>query len=314
MHIKTINIYFVGDLHIIIDIYKFTKIYRIHTLIKKLIIYLYCVMTKTIIFLKLLFKLRGDFKMKILLTNDDGIYAEGIQTLAKILDKEEHEIILVAPDRERSASGHSITIKDPLRAKEVTFSYLKGVTCYKIDGTPADCVKLGIEKIVDFEPDLILSGINDGENLGYDVLYSGTVSAAIEAWMMGYNSIAVSLAVRENRNFEAGARFVNDFLKKLDVTNLSEKTLLNINIPDLDKKEITDAFIADLGTSNYVDSFERRVDPMGQQYFWLSGKTKDDFARNTDIWAVNHDKIAITPLKIDLTNVVQKEFLQNLID
>mgnify|MGYP006287674195 CR=1 FL=1 len=252
--------------------------------------------------------------MKILLTNDDGIYAEGIQTLARVLDKEEHEIILIAPDRERSASGHSITIKDPLRAKKVSFNYLTGVDCYKIDGTPADCVKLGIEKLVDFEPDLILSGINDGANLGYDVLYSGTVSAAIEAWMMGYNSIAVSLDVRESRNFTAGARFVNDFLNKIDLKNLTEKTLININIPDLDQEKITDAFVADLGTSNYVDSFEKRVDPMGQEYYWLSGKTTDDFARNTDIWAVNHDKIAITPLKIDLTNVVQKEFLQNLID
>jgi 5'-nucleotidase len=252
--------------------------------------------------------------MKILLTNDDGIYAEGIQTLAKVLDKEEHEITLIAPDRERSASGHSITIKDPLRAQKVTFSYLEGVTCYKINGTPADCVKLGIEKFIDFKPDLILSGINDGANLGYDVLYSGTVSAAIEAWMMGYNSIAISLAVTNNRNFTAAARFINKFIKKLDITNLFNKTLLNINVPDLAEEKITDSFIADLGSSNYVDSFEERIDPMGQEYFWLSGKTTDDFARNTDIWAVNNDKISITPLKIDLTNVVQKEFLQNLID
>ena len=251
--------------------------------------------------------------MKILLTNDDGIYAEGIQTLAEVLAEENHKIVMVAPDRERSASGHSITIKDPLRANKVDFKKLPEIQSYKVDGTPADCVKLGIEKFVDFEPDLIISGINNGGNLGYDVLYSGTVSAAIEAWMMGYNSIAVSLAVNKERNFTSAANFVASFLKKLKLSLLPERMLLNINVPDLPEDELEGPYIADLGTSNYVDTFEKRVDPMGQNYYWLSGKTKEEFSYNTDIWAVNHKKIALTPLKIELTNVSQKEVIQKIL-
>ena len=251
--------------------------------------------------------------MKILLTNDDGIYAEGIQTLAQVLSRQEHDIVMVAPDRERSASGHSITIKDPLRVNSVEFKKIPGIKSFKVDGTPADCVKLGIEKFVDFEPDLIISGINDGANLGYDVLYSGTVSAAIEAWMMGYNSIAVSLAVKEDRNFKSAANFVSDFLKKLELDLLPERMLLNINVPDLPREKMQGSYIADLGASNYVDSFEERVDPMGSNYYWLSGKTKEEFSYNTDIWAVNHGKIALTPLKIELTNVSQKEVIQKIL-
>lgn len=251
--------------------------------------------------------------MKILLTNDDGIYAEGIQTLAEVLAKGDHEIVMVAPDRERSASGHSITIKDPLRVNPVNFKNIPGIKSFKVDGTPADCVKLGIEKFVDFKPDLIISGINNGGNLGYDVLYSGTVSAAIEAWMMGYNSIAVSLAVDKKRNFKSAANFVADFLQKLKLGLLPERMLLNINVPDISEEKIQGPYIADLGTSNYVDSFEERVDPMGQNYYWLSGKSKEELSYNTDIWAVNHNKIALTPLKIELTNVSQKEVIQKIL-
>src|SRR6056297_173305 len=251
--------------------------------------------------------------MKILLTNDDGIYADGIQTLAKALAKGDHEIVMVAPDRERSASAHSITINDPLRAKEVEFKKIPNIKSYKIDGTPADCVKLGIEKFINFEPDLIISGINAGGNLGYDVLYSGTVSAAIEAWMMGYNSIAVSLVMDELRNFEMAANFVADFLNKLKLNLLPERMLLNINVPDIIEENLDGTYIADLGSSNYVDTFEKRVDPMGEDYYWLSGRTKEEFSYNTDIWAVNHNKVALTPLKIDLTNVSQKEVIQKIL-
>ena len=251
--------------------------------------------------------------MKILLTNDDGIYADGIQTLAKALAKGDHKIVIVAPDRERSASGHSITINDPLRVKEVEFENTPDIKSYKIDGTPADCVKLGIEKLIDFEPDLIVSGINAGGNLGYDVLYSGTVSAAIEAWMMGYNSIAVSLVMDKLKNFETAANFVADFLGKLKLNLLPERMLLNINVPDIEEKELDGSYIADLGSSNYVDTFEKRVDPMGEDYYWLSGRTTEEFAYNTDIWAINHNKVALTPLKIDLTNVSQKEVIQKIL-
>lgn len=251
--------------------------------------------------------------MKILLTNDDGIYAEGIQTLAKVLNKRDHKIVMVAPDRERSASAHSITINDPLRAKEVEFENLPNMKSFKVDGTPADCVKLGIEKFIDFEPDLIISGINNGGNLGYDVLYSGTVSAAIEAWMMGYNSIAVSLVVDQLKNFDLAATFIDDFLDKIELELLPERMLLNVNVPDIIDDELDGPYIADLGSSNYVDTFEKRVDPMGENYYWLSGRINDEFSYNTDIWAINHNKVALTPLKIELTNVSQKEVIQKIL-
>ncbi|MFW6270209.1 MAG: 5'/3'-nucleotidase SurE [Bacillota bacterium] len=251
--------------------------------------------------------------MKILLTNDDGIYAEGIQTMARVLQND-HQIALVAPDRERSASGHSITIKDPLRAQKVDFKYLDDINCFKVNGTPADCVKLGLEKLIDFKPDIIVSGINHGANLGYDVLYSGTVSAAIEAWMMGYCSLAVSLDLKKGHHFKSGANYVQHFLKKIENFDIGEKMLLNVNIPDLKEEEIEGVEITDLGASLYVDNFEERVDPMGKHYYWLSGKKKEGFARNTDIWAVSNDRIALTPLKIDLTYVAQKEQLQNIIE
>lgn len=143
--------------------------------------------------------------MKIFLTNDDGIYADGIRILAEVLQEAGHQVFIVAPDRERSATGHSITILEPIRAIKVNIN--KDITAYKVSGTPADCVKLGLEKLIDFTPDLLISGINNGSNLAFDVLYSGTVSAAIEGWIMGLNSIAISLARKEKYNFQTAAYF-----------------------------------------------------------------------------------------------------------
>lgn len=239
--------------------------------------------------------------MKIFLTNDDGIHAEGIRILAEVLQKAGHQIFIVAPDRERSATGHSITILDPIRAHEVEI--FDNITAYKVTGTPADCVKLGLEKLVDYKPDLLISGINNGSNLGYDVLYSGTVSAAIEGWMMGYNSIAISLASNKKYNFYTAAEFIADFIEKQDLSRFKERLLLNINIPDLDRREIKGVKICGLGTSLYEDTFEERLDPSGRKYYWLTGGSGRKGHENTDIWAIENDYIAITPLKLQLDHV-----------
>ncbi|QTL98357.1 5'/3'-nucleotidase SurE [Iocasia frigidifontis] len=248
--------------------------------------------------------------MNILLTNDDGVYAEGIRALARALIRSGHNVIITAPDRERSAAGHSITISNPLRVKEVELE-IEGLKAYKINGTPADCVKLGVEKLIDFRPDFIISGINDGSNLGYDVLYSGTVSAAMEAWMIGYKAIAVSLASSSTRNFAYPARFIEELVsEKLYKTN--QAVLLNINFPALKENEIKGVKVAKLGKSQYEDKFEERIDPMGNSYFWLTGgsincKKEED----TDIYLLNSNYITITPLKPILTDYNTIELLDN---
>lgn len=250
--------------------------------------------------------------MKILVTNDDGIYAEGIVNLAAVLAKNSHEVVVIAPDRERSAAGHSITITEPLRMKEVSINNLENIDCYKVNGTPADCVKLGLEKIDGFIPDIIISGINDGPNLGYDVLYSGTVSAAIEGFILGYTSIAVSLAYGKNRNFQDGALFACNFLDKEGFKKIKDKMLFNINIPDSEELDFDNFKITILGDNLYEDHFEERLDPMGNKYFWLSGEIKDKFASNTDLWTISNKMISITPLKLNLTANEKIDELKNI--
>jgi 5'-nucleotidase len=247
--------------------------------------------------------------LNILLTNDDGIYAEGILVLARILIKDGHQVIIVAPDRERSAAGHSITILDPLRANKVYLD-IDNLQAYKVNGTPADCVKLGLEKLVDFNTDLVISGINDGPNIGYDVLYSGTVSAAMEGFMMGYTSISVSLDNRKSNYFSSGAKFIKNFIKDI-ISAVNDIMLLNINIPGLPESDIKGMAYTRLGDSQYEDSFEERIAPNGKKYFWLTGYiNEDNISEDTDIWALKHNKISITPLKLNLTDLDKLELLK----
>jgi 5'-nucleotidase len=251
--------------------------------------------------------------MNILLTNDDGVYADGIRNLAEVLVNKGHQVTIVAPDRERSAAGHSITILDPLRVDEVNLG-ISGLASFKVSGTPADSVKLGAEKLVKSRPDFIISGINDGPNLGYDVLYSGTVSAAIEGWMMGYNSLAVSLARREDRNYRYTATFIEGFLNKIKDIFTEKPLLLNINVPDLPEEDIKGVTVTKLGTSLYEDTFEERVDPMGKKYYWLTGGGgRKEKEIDTDIWAIKNNYISITPLKLELTDSKMLKFLKNKI-
>ena len=247
--------------------------------------------------------------MKILLTNDDGIYSEGIKAMAEVLYNSNHEFAIVAPDRERSASGHSITLNEPLRAEKIKYKTFTDIKCYKISGTPADCVKLGIETLIDFKPDLILSGINNGANLGYDVLYSGTVSAAIEGWMMGFTSLAVSLDTKTTKYYKSGAEYINSIINTFN--NMNKKMLININIPDLPENKISGSEITKLSKCLYDDHYETRIDPMGDNYYWLTGEIQGHFKENTDIWALRQNRISITPLQLNLTNLKQKKFLEN---
>ncbi len=241
--------------------------------------------------------------MRILLTNDDGIKAPGIQELRKVLCSLGN-VTMIAPDRERSASGHGITIHKPLRVYPMEFDDCKA---FSVTGTPADCVKLAVQELMESPPDLVVSGINSGANLGTDVLYSGTVSAAIEGIIAGFPSIAVSLTSTNYGNYKYAAQVTKKIIKKVYEKGLPEETILNVNIPDLEEDKDLPFEITRLGIRKYADSIEKRTDPWGNDYYWVAGQVVDiDCKKNneitTDINAVKQNKISITPIHLDLTN------------
>ena len=250
--------------------------------------------------------------MRILLTNDDGIQAEGIESLRRVFEKrEDTSIYIVAPDRERSGSGHSITFHAPLRVEEKAYDHphVKG---YAVNGTPSDCVKLAIKAILPEPPDLIVSGINNGANLGTDVLYSGTVSAAIEGIMLDIPSIAVSLTSFDCFDYCYAAEFANNMLEKIVGKKLPPNTLLNINIPPGKEEEIKGLMITSLGVRQYEHIFDKRTDPFGRTYYWLAGEPLEvEHDTTTDIKAIKDGYISVTPIHFDLTNY---EIMESLAD
>ncbi|MFN8672262.1 MAG: 5'/3'-nucleotidase SurE [Candidatus Sericytochromatia bacterium] len=239
--------------------------------------------------------------MKILVSNDDGIFAPGIKALSETLAKR-HEVYVAAPDRERSANSHALTLNKPLRAEEITiFKDVKA--SWHINGTPADCVKIALGSLLDFEPDLVISGINRGQNMGTDVIYSGTVSAAMEGNILGIQSIAVSLASFDDKHYQTAADFILDFIENFKTASLPPKTLLNVNVPSIPNEEVKGFKITKLGIHKYMDVIERREDLRGKVYYWLGGSPvehNDD--HDTDTEAVKSKFISITPIHYDLTN------------
>lgn len=240
--------------------------------------------------------------MKILLTNDDGIFAEGIYKLAKNLSKE-NNVVIVAPDRQRSATGHAITMHHPLRANKIKY-YDTNITAWSVDGTPSDCVKLGVEALLDSRPDIIISGINDGPNLGTDILYSGTVSAAIEGAIQGIQSMALSLVGFRDLDFDFAAECSKSLVNTLQKNSLPKDTLLNVNIPNSSKKDIKGVKITSLGVRRYSNSFVKRIDPRGQEYYWMGGEVvEEDQREDSDIHAIKENYISVTPIHFDLTEI-----------
>lgn len=244
--------------------------------------------------------------MKILISNDDGILANGIRALTEALSPN-HDVYIVAPDRERSAAGHSLTLHTPIRAEEVEPKY-GAKRCWMTTGTPGDCVKIALKAILspDEMPDLIISGINHGPNLGADILYSGTVSCALEGAMIGFPSIATSLASMRNdyEDFKVSAKCIAEFVDRLDPKIIPPKTILNINVPGLDIEDIGGIAITELGKRMFTDAYERRVDPRGKVYYWMAGELiNEPEDANTDISAVRNNKISVTPITFEMTNV-----------
>lgn len=250
--------------------------------------------------------------MKLLISNDDGISALGIRTLANTLVEAGHEVSVVCPDQERSATGHGLTLHHPIRAEEVTTIFHPAVHAWACSGTPADCVKLALWALLDSPPDLVLSGINHGSNLGTDVLYSGTVSAAMEGVIEGIPSVAFSLTSHTSKEFEVAANFARSLVTQLEKHPLPELLLLNVNVPAVPPEAIAGVMITRQGIRRYIDVFEKRVDPRGKTYYWLSGEAllEDVEAASeladlvpTDVQATRENYITITPLQYNLTSV-----------
>jgi 5'-nucleotidase len=242
----------------------------------------------------------------ILVTNDDGVYSPGIQMLAKRL-RELDEVFIVAPDRERSAAGHSMTLHRPLLIEEIK------ETVFSVNGTPTDCVNIAVKGMLKEEPKLVVSGINKGPNLGDDVTYSGTVAGAIEATLLGIPSFAVSLVAREDFRFADAAEVAFRTAVRIMNEGLSAGTLLNINIPNLPFSEIRGARITRLGKRIYKQMTVERVDPRGKKYYWIGGGEPDwEREEGTDFDAIDRNMVSITPLHLDLTDYSSFEKLRPL--
>lgn len=245
-------------------------------------------------------------QLHILITNDDGIHAEGIQHLAETLYRcnDNYRLTIVAPDHERSAVGHGITMHRPLRVAKVSYLHNPNLTCWAVNGTPSDSVKLAVEAILDSKPDLVISGINRGSNLGTDVLYSGTVSAAVEGLIMGIPSIAVSLTgIGTGRCYLYAADFISRFIPLLVKSDIPASTLININVPET-VDAIKGARVTRLGNRRYRNTFDKRFDPRGLIYYWLAGELVEDDPEesDSDTRAIRDGYISVTPIHFQLTN------------
>lgn len=243
--------------------------------------------------------------MKILVSNDDGYLATGINVLADAL-AQVADVVVVAPDRNRSAASNSLTLDSPLRVSEVTENR------YKVDGTPSDCVHLALTGFRDFEPDLVVSGINHGANLGDDVIYSGTVAAAMEGRFLGLPSIAVSLVGPRLEHFETAARVAADLVQKLELASLARDVVLNVNVPNVAYDELTGLQVTRLGFRHKSEPILRDTDPYGRTIYWVGPAGKgQDAGEGTDFFAIEQGAATVTPLKVDLT---RHEALQDLSD
>lgn len=234
----------------------------------------------------------------ILVSNDDGIYSNGIKALAEVAS-EFGEVIIVAPDRQQSAVGHAITIEIPLRAQKIKVA--EKFNGFAINGTPADCVKLAHDQLLDRKPDLVLSGINHGSNAGINILYSGTVSAATEGTVLGYPSIAVSCTdYKEDADLSGAKEAVRRAIKVVLDRGLPKGVTINVNAPSGEFKGIKWARMAD---SRYVEEYESRKDPFNRLYYWLTGKFELlDEGNDADIHILNEGFATVTPIQYDLTD------------
>ncbi|WP_452229770.1 MULTISPECIES: 5'/3'-nucleotidase SurE [unclassified Lacinutrix] len=240
-------------------------------------------------------------KPLILVTNDDGITAPGLRALIEVMNTI-GDVVVVAPDSPQSGMGHAITLDSTLHLEQVTIDNGDQKE-YSCSGTPADCVKLGISEILDRRPDLCVSGINHGSNSSINVIYSGTMSAAIEAGLEGVPSIGFSLLdFNWNADFEAIKEYAKNIALNVLENGLQEGVVLNVNFPKLEKKAIKGVRICRQAKANWVEKFDKRISPQGKEYYWLTGKFVNlDKGEDTDEWALQNGYISVVPVQFDLT-------------
>jgi 5'-nucleotidase len=250
--------------------------------------------------------------MRFLITNDDGVHADGLFALKKALD-DIAEIVVVAPERQRSGAGHAITLNEPLRLHKTILA--DGSAAFACSGTPADCVTLGTLEVMDGDVDLVISGINHGPNLGWDVHYSGTVSAALEAVMIGHPALAISLAsFADDTHWQTAATVTRRIVDWIIRNPLTAQTLLNVNVPNVPLSQIKGISVTRQGPRQYVDRLEKRTDPSGKTYYWLSGTIADrQTAHDTDVFATADGWVSVTPLHLDLTDQKMFEELRGVV-
>ncbi|MBN1321053.1 MAG: 5'/3'-nucleotidase SurE [Thermoleophilia bacterium] len=238
--------------------------------------------------------------MRILLSNDDGIYAAGLRALYEAV-RDLGQVDVVAPSSQQSAVGHAITISDPIKTKEVARDNV--FFGHAVGGTPADCVKLAVCGLLKERPDVVVSGINLGPNAGISVIYSGTVSAATEGTILGIPSMAVSLATFQDPIWETGARIARHLVQVIAEKGLPPNTLLNVNVPNLPFEKIKGYAVTRMGRSRFAETFDRRTDPRGNVYYWMDGELEllDDRG-GTDLEALDQGYVSVTPIWFDLTH------------
>jgi len=247
----------------------------------------------------------------ILITNDDDITSPGIRHLVESVMKF-GKVVVVAPDKPQSGMGHAITIGSPLRMNKMDIFKDIGVEAYQTTGTPVDCVKLAVDKILHRKPDLCLSGINHGANHSINVIYSGTMSAAMEASIEGIPSIGFSLLdYKYDADFSGARQTVKTMVSSILQKKLDKHLLLNVNIPSIPLKELKGIKICKQAYAKYDEEFDERTDPQGKNYYWLTGKFVNfDKAKDTDVWALSHNYVSVVPVQFDLTNYTLKKQLE----
>ncbi|NOT68210.1 MAG: 5'/3'-nucleotidase SurE [Methylophilaceae bacterium] len=243
--------------------------------------------------------------MRILLSNDDGYFAPGLSILAEHLSSLA-EIVVVAPERNRSGASNSLTLDRPLSVRQA------GNGFYYVNGTPTDCVHLAVTGLLDELPDMVISGINDGANMGDDTIYSGTVAAAMEGYLLGIPSIAVSMSQHGVRYYETAAKVVVDLVKRHQQTILPPPMLINVNVPDIPYADLKGLEVTRLGKRHKAEPVIKATTPRGETVYWVGAAgSAQDAGKGTDFFAITQQKVSLTPLQIDLTQFKQLEQLNS---
>lgn len=243
--------------------------------------------------------------MRILLSNDDGYFSPGINLLAEHLSSIA-EIVVVAPERDRSGASNSLTLDRPLTIRKTSNGF------YYVNGTPTDCVHLAVTGLLDELPDMVISGINDGANMGDDTIYSGTVAAAMEGYLLGIPSFAVSMSRHNPQYFSTAARVVEDLIRHYEKTGFPPPLLLNVNVPDIPYEELHGMAVTRLGKRHKAEPVIKSATPRGETVYWVGAAGgAQDSGPGTDFYAVQNQQVSLTPLQIDLTQYKQLDALQN---